>query len=312
MSQAARRELGILRRVAKGIIEVGKKITTMNKEFLEDEEIIRITDDNFAVIKRKNLDCRYDLTLSISTAEDDASKAAKLAFMWQTANANMDPAFGREILADIADLQRMPDKAEKYRKYKPQPDPFAEEEKKLKLAKLSAEIKAITNKHEEILAEAEKERATAERIRAETALIIAQKDALDLKFVEDNSGKTHQRELEKQGAQADANMKLESHKKALERAGKAMDREEKDIDDLLGLTPPESKPIDTLQNNLTNTDSPAINESPEDAFLDNPFTNQNDIPRSLEPSSNVKASKEKRSPSVDTMLDNIDEIGTVD
>ena len=43
----------------------------------------------------------------------------------------MDQAFVRELLADIADLRRMPDKAEKYRRFQPQPDPLEQKKKEL-------------------------------------------------------------------------------------------------------------------------------------------------------------------------------------
>jgi len=255
MSQAARRELGILRRISQGVIEVGKKITAMNKEFLEDEELIRITDDQFAPIQRKKLDCRYDLTLSISTAEEDATKAQELAFMLQTSSSTMDQGFLREILADIAELRRMPDKAEKYRKFQPQPDPLQQKKTELEIQELQGKIAELASKTAE-------NNAAAKKHDQEARLAAAKADAINLKYVEDETGVTHAREVAKQGAQAKANMKLETHKKVLENTSKAIDKENDDIDAMLK---PATKPIDNLQENLTSavdssTNAPAAKE----------------------------------------------------
>jgi len=233
MSKAARRELGILRRISNGIIKVGHKICAMNKEFLNDEEIIRVTDESFIRVNRTDLDCKYDLSLSISTAEDDATKAQELAFMLQTSTGVMDQGFVRMLLADIADLRRMPDKAKLYRDYEPEPDPMQEAIKKLEMQKLEAEIREINSRIEENQAEAERERANANKMGADARLSDAKADAIDLKYVEDDSGLTHERELEKQMAQAQGNMQLESHKAALEDGRIESDRENEAIDKLL-------------------------------------------------------------------------------
>jgi hypothetical protein len=252
MSKAARRELGILRRIADGIIEVGHKICAMNMEFLDDEEVVRVTDNEFEVIQKDNLDCRYDLSLSISTAEDDSVKAQELAFMLQTSTGIMDQAFVRELLADIADLRRMPDKAEKYRRFQPQPDPLQEEIKKLEIAKLQAEVEEIQSRTQENQAEAQREAANAQKMLAEAELAKAKADAVNLKYLEDDSGLSHERDLEKQQAQAEGNIRLEKAKKDLEARN----------DTLVPETP-------NTANNLTNRENIGTNDlAQENARLD--------------------------------------------
>ena len=232
MSKAARRELAILRRLSKGLLEVGKKICAMNVEFLEDEEYIRVTDSEYTTIHRNKLDCDYDLTLSISTAEDDATKAQELAFMLQTSTGVMDQAFVRELLADIADLRRMPDKARKYREFAPQPDPKEEQIKDLQIMKLEAEIEEIRARTQENLAEAQRETANAEKFIADANLANSKADAIDLKFMEDETGVTHKRDLEKQMAQSKGNMDLESHKADLDERRATRERAENTGDSL--------------------------------------------------------------------------------
>jgi hypothetical protein len=252
MSKAARRELGILRRISDGIIKVGHKICEMNREFLNDEEFIRITDGSFANVKRKHLDCRYDLTLSISTAEDDSTKAQELAFLLQTSTGVMDQDFVRELLADIADLRRMPDKAAKYRAYQPQPDPIQQQISQLQVAKLQAEIAEIQGRTVENQAEAQREQAHAEKHLADAKLSSAKADAVNLKYVEDETGVSHQRDVEKQMAQAKGNMMLESHKTDLDSRRANEERAAKT----------EQQPLTTEENASTNAASPNTNTSP--------------------------------------------------
>jgi len=245
MSKAARRELGILRRIANGIIEVGHKICAMNKEFLDEEEVIRITDTEFSVISKDQLDCKYDLSLSISTSEDDSTKAQELAFMLQTSSSVMDPQFTRMLLADIADLRRMPGKAMQYRNYQPAPDPFGEAKAKLELAKLEAEVAEIQSRTAENQAEAQRELANAGKMDADAILAKAKADAIDLQYLEDESGLSHERDLQKDQSQAEGNMRLEAFKKDLENEEAS--------------PPAPANPIPDLQDNLTDYTKPSTN-----------------------------------------------------
>jgi hypothetical protein len=150
MDAAAKRELGILRRLAQGILAVGRKIIAMNAEFLSEEEVVRITDIKFIQVRRDDLAGNFDLRLVISTAEEDAAKAEDLAFLLQTAGPNMDLDFSKMIWADIARLRKMPGLAEKIEKYQPQPDPIAAAKAQKELELMDAQIekeKALAFKH---------------------------------------------------------------------------------------------------------------------------------------------------------------------
>ena len=98
----------------------------MNSEFLEDEEIIRITNEEFIAINRNDLGGKYDIKLNISTAEADEQKGSELAFMLQTMGNTMPPEMSQMILADIAKLRKMPDLAKRIAEYQPQPNPLAQ------------------------------------------------------------------------------------------------------------------------------------------------------------------------------------------
>ena len=127
LDATSKRELGILRRLSNGLNQIGRKIISMNAEFLDDEEIIRITNEEFVAINRNDLGGKYDIKLNISTAEADEQKGSELAFMLQTMGNTMPPEMSQMILADIAKLRKMPDLAKRIAEYQPQPDPLAQQ-----------------------------------------------------------------------------------------------------------------------------------------------------------------------------------------
>jgi hypothetical protein len=78
LDAASKREMAILRRLAKGMTDIGNKIILMNQVFLSEEETVRITNKEFVVIKREDLAGNFDLVTDISTAEVDNNKAQDL------------------------------------------------------------------------------------------------------------------------------------------------------------------------------------------------------------------------------------------
>jgi hypothetical protein len=208
MDAAGKRELGILRRLADGVIEIGRKIMAMNGEFLSETEIVRVTNEQFIEIKRDDLAGRVDVKLQISTAETDNAKAEELAFMLQTMGNNMDPTMSRMILADIARLRKMPELAKAIQTFQPQPDPMEEKLKELQLAELDAKIRKLNSEATENLAEAELDQAKAREAQA-----TADKASLD--FVEQETGVTHERNLQQDQAQGEMNLKRDLIKEAL-------------------------------------------------------------------------------------------------
>ncbi len=154
LSAAARRELGILRRMADGMKKIGRKFIAMNQEFLSEEETVRITEGEFVTFGVDDLAGKFDLRLSISTAEADEQKAKELAFMLQTTAQSMGIEMTQIILAEIADLRKMPFLAHQIRNWKPEPDPMAEMMQKLEIAKLEAETAKIQAETQKVLAEA--------------------------------------------------------------------------------------------------------------------------------------------------------------
>lgn len=216
LDAASKRELGILRRLSAGIIEIGRKFISMNAEFLSELEVVRITNDKFVQVRRDDLPGNFDLKLTISTAEEDNNKAQELAFMLQTMGNNMDPAMSRMLLADIAKLRKMPDLAKKIEEYEPQPDPMAVKKAELEIALLEAQIATEQAKAAQLGANAELAGAKIGTEGAKTEHLKADKDLKNLDFVEQESGVKQERDLQKQGAQAKANAQLKVLEYALQ------------------------------------------------------------------------------------------------
>ena len=195
LDASSKREMAILRRFAKGFTEIGSKIISMNSVFLTEAEVVRVTNEEYVTIKRDDLIGNFDLEVDISTAEVDNQKSQDLGFMLQTLGPNMDPKVSMMILSEIARLKRMPDLAHTLATWQPQPDPFQQQMQELELQKLQAEVAEIQAKTMEAQARARKASAEA--------------DAVDLNYVEQETGTKHARDVEKIRAQATGNQDLE-------------------------------------------------------------------------------------------------------
>ncbi len=191
----AKRELDILRRMALGMTQIGRKIMAMNAEFLSEEEIVRITDEEFVTIQKDDLAGNYDVKLTISTSEADNEKAKELAFMLQTMGNNMDASMSQLILAEIATLRKMPELAKRIENYQPQPDPIAQQKAMLELELLKAQIANEGAKAQENTVDVGYKLAKTDTEKAKTRDIHSTADTKDLKYIKDDSGLTRQEEL---------------------------------------------------------------------------------------------------------------------
>jgi len=196
LDATSKRELGILRRLSNGLNQIGRKVISMNAEFLEDEEIIRITNEEFIAINRNDLGGKYDIKLNISTAEADEQKGSELAFMLQTMGNTMPPEMSQMILADIAKLRKMPDLAKRIAEYQPQPDPMAQQKAQLELALLQAQVQNETAKGQENTVDVQLKTAKTETEKAKARQMHSGSDLSDLDFVEKESGVASARDMQ--------------------------------------------------------------------------------------------------------------------
>lgn len=198
LDATAKRELGILRRLSDGLKEIGKKIMAMNSVWLSDEEIIRITDEEFVAIKRSDLAGNFDLSLTVSTAEMDNQKASELAFMLQTTGNSLPFDITKIILTKIADLRKLPDLSKMITDYQPQPDPLEQEKAQLEIELLKAQIANEKAKANENAVDVQLKAAKTQSELAKAGKLSSERDKMDLDYVEQATGLTQERELEKQ------------------------------------------------------------------------------------------------------------------
>lgn len=191
LDAASKREMAILRRIAKGMIEIGMKIMAMNAIFLSKTEVVRVTNTEFVEVKREDLQGNFDLDTDISTAEVDNQKSQDLAFMLQTLGNNMDPTITMMILAEIAELKRMPELAQKLRSWTPKLTPEQEQMQQLQLEEAKLKVEELRSK--------------IALNNAKAAEAAAGTDQKNLDYVEQDTGTKHARDMQKIGAQARAN-----------------------------------------------------------------------------------------------------------
>lgn len=210
LDATSKRELSILRRLSEMFKDIARLTIAMNQAYLSEEEVIRVTNEEFVTVRRDDLAGEFDLKIDVSTPEKDEDTANKLNMLLQTNAASMDPAEARIIRASIAKLWKQPGIAKQIESFQPQPNPQEEElgrlaieEARLKISKLQKEIEEMDSRIVERVsrseeneidrvnksAEAEFRYAQADKLRAET-------DKLDLEFVDESSGAKDQRARE--------------------------------------------------------------------------------------------------------------------
>lgn len=214
LDATAKRELSILRRLSEGLKQIGRKIMAMNAVWLSDEEIIRVTDDEFVAIKRSDLAGNFDLTLSVSTAEMDNQKASELAFMLQTLGNSVPFDISKLILCKIADLRKLPDLSRMIAEYQPQPDPLAQQKAELECELLRAQIANEHAKANENAVDVQLKQAKTQSELAKAGKLSSETDKMDLDYVEQASGLQQERELEKQLMGLQYKERLNKQKKA--------------------------------------------------------------------------------------------------
>jgi hypothetical protein len=204
LDAASKRELGILRRLAGGIERIGRKTIAMNQEFLSDEEVIRVTNQDFVTVRRDDLAGDMDLRLAISTAEEDNQKAQELAFMLQTMGQTMDVGMSNMVLSEIAKLRKMPELSKRIKDYQPQPDPMQEQLQQLEMQKLQLETAKIQAEIQNLGTDSQLDMAKVQTEGAKARQLGSDADQKNLDYVEQESGIEHGRELQKMAAQAEA------------------------------------------------------------------------------------------------------------
>ncbi|WP_395143757.1 hypothetical protein ACF3NV_07825 [Moraxella atlantae] len=198
LDAVSKREMSILRRIAKGFIQMGRKIISMNAKWLNEEEVVRITNSEFIKVRRDDLAGNFDLELGIATAEEKDSKTRQLSFLLQTIGNNMGSGMMQMILSQIADLSNMPDLSKAILDYQEQPNELQQQMQQLELEYKQAEIELMKAQAQEMLAKSQVNAAKVNTEQARANNIQSDADNKTLDFAERDTGIKHDRDLEKQ------------------------------------------------------------------------------------------------------------------
>jgi hypothetical protein len=236
---------------------MARKAVIMNQAYLDEEEVIRITNDEFVSVRREDLKGEFDLIVDVSTPEKDNEKAEKLNMLMQTNAASMHPGLAKIIYARIAKLWKEPDLAHEVLSFEPQPDPMQEEIKKLQLenatlenqrvkmeiAKLAKDIESEDSKIEERMSrtaqnldsETDENKAIARLRNAQAGKLEAETDKVNLDFMKEYDGVNREEKmLDNEAswmAQADREAMKGKHQRELEELKAMVKAKEIEIND---------------------------------------------------------------------------------
>lgn len=204
LDATATRRMSLVRNVAENLIKpLMRKWMAYNAEFLEEEEVVRITNAEFVPVRKDDLGGRIDIEIAVATAEDNSAKAEQLSFLLQTMGPNQDFQVTQLMMSELARLSRMPELEQKIKEYQPQPDPMQEQMKQLELMKAQMEIekmkadiadkyaRAGENEVDKLVKQAkyESEMAKARKLGSEA-------DMKDLEFIDKDHGFKEQYDAE--------------------------------------------------------------------------------------------------------------------
>lgn len=213
IDSASTRRLNIVRNISENLVKpLLRKWLAYDAMFLDEESQYRITNDTFVYLKRDDLGANIDIDLSISTSDDNRAKAQELAFVLQTVGPSEDPRLRKILMAQIAQLYRMPDLAKMIMDYKPEPDPMAEQMQQLQMQLLQAEIANTQAKAGENTVDQDVKRAKIQTELAKAKSLNSMADKTDLDYVHQYSGIKEKEALQRQQLQNQFNIDRETLK----------------------------------------------------------------------------------------------------
>lgn len=200
MSQAVtamtQREADIIFRLSKGLEEIGNKIVAMNSIWLEEEEFVAVTTDEFIKIKRDDLAGDFYLDVSVKSNSESEGKAQQLTFLMQTMGVDLPFELKQVFLTEICRLYNLDTATNMIKNYEPKPDPFQEAMQQIELEKAKAEVQKLMD-------ESEYYRARSEFIQTQIEQATADVDLKNLEFLEKESGLDHMRKKDLVRTQAE-------------------------------------------------------------------------------------------------------------
>lgn len=214
LDATAVRRLNRVRNIAENLVKpLMRKWLAYSHEFLEEEQVVRVTNEEMVPVRRDDLAGLVDLEITISTAEDNGAKAEQLSFLLQTLGNTMPFELGQKVLAEIARLNRMPALEKQIAEFKAELDPMQEQMKQLELQRLMLENKKLMAEIQAIMKQTTEDEADTRKKNAEAALKEAQArkfeedaDLASLKFFKEDEGIGHKEKMELEEMKYRANL----------------------------------------------------------------------------------------------------------
>lgn len=204
------RRLDIVRNIAENLVlPLMRKWHSYNSEFLDEEDIIRITNETFVQPDVNDNGGHYDIEIEVSTAEDNAAKAQELSFLLQTLGQGMDQDMQKLIMGQIAKLNKMPDLAKAIEEHQPQVDPRAERMADLEIEKLEAEIKERVSRANENQVDIRLKSANAALAEARARNMDSNTDLTDQDYIDKESGRDEVKSLAEKDHDRETALRLE-------------------------------------------------------------------------------------------------------
>jgi hypothetical protein len=207
------RRLDIVRNVAENLIKpLMRKWMAYNFKFLNEEEVIRITNEEFVTIRRDDLQGQIDIEIEVSTAEDNSAKGERLSFLLQTLGQSMDQEMRNLLMSQIAKLNKMPDLAKQLAEFQPTPDPLQVEIQQLEVQKLKSEIAERDSRTLENNADLRLKTANAVLAEARARGFDADTDLKDQEFIKKATGEDLDDEIVKKDHDRGTQLDIETVK----------------------------------------------------------------------------------------------------
>jgi hypothetical protein len=161
----------------------------VNRQFITDDKVIALSDNEFKTIRPNDLQSKINVTIEVSTPELDDKAANDLAFLAQTLGESVPMTVKNMILSDIARLKKRPALAKMLLDVpEPAPSPQEMELHQLNVELLKAQIANEYAKGQENQADSVLKNAKADTEVAKTEVLYSTKDNQDLDFLHKRDG----------------------------------------------------------------------------------------------------------------------------
>jgi hypothetical protein len=222
------RRMNIIRNISENLVKpLLRKWMAYNAEFLQPEEVVRITNEEFVPVKRDDLLGNIDIDITVASLEDNSAKSQELSFLLQTLGNSVPFEITQHLMGDMLDLMRMPEQAKRIREFEPPKDEAQEQLKQLELQRLQLELVKLESEIERNRARAAEDgvdiilkQNKAELEAAKARLTNSTADLKDMDFLRADEGIDYQQKIEefktKHQASLDAKQ-LDAYLKSIEK-----------------------------------------------------------------------------------------------